>query len=56
MKENRPFVPGVIERALQFLYVGHHAEAALGVGMREWIGALSYRLGYLWCDASGQIQ
>src|SRR5579864_5040062 len=39
VKENRPFVPGVVERALQFFYVDHHAEAALGVGMRERIGA-----------------
>ena len=39
VKENRPFVPGIVERALQFLYVGHHAEAALRVGMRERIGA-----------------
>ena len=56
MKENRPFVPGVVERALQFLYIGHHAEAALGVGMRERIGSNGYGLGDLWCDAGRQIQ
>src|SRR5580693_10800710 len=39
MKENRPFVPWVVERALQFLYVYHYAEAALSVGMRERIGS-----------------
>ena len=44
MKEDRPFVPGIVERALQFLDVGHHAEAALGVGMRERIGPNGYRL------------
>src|ERR1035438_4753607 len=36
MQKDRPFVPGVIERAFQFLCVGHGAEAALGVGMCEW--------------------
>src|SRR5579863_5676 len=56
MEENRPFVPGVIERALQLLYVGHHAEAALGVGMRERIGANGYGLRDFWCDARRQIQ
>jgi hypothetical protein len=56
MKEDRPFVPGVVERALQFLHVGHHAEAALGVGMRERIGSNGYRLGDLRRDAGGQIQ
>src|SRR5579871_5275451 len=56
MKENRPFIPGVAERALQFLCVGHHAEAALCVGMRERIGANGYGLRDFWCDAGRQIQ
>src|ERR1700693_2525086 len=54
MKENRPFVPGVVERALQLFYIGHHAEAALGVGMRERIGANGYGLRDFWCDAGRQ--
>src|ERR1700688_4917677 len=56
MKENRPFVPGVVERALQLFYIGHHAEAALGVGMRKRIGANGYGLRDFWCDAGRQIQ
>jgi hypothetical protein len=56
MKENRPLVPGVVERALQFLDIGHHAETALGVGMRERISSNSRRLGDLWRDTGGQIQ
>ena len=35
MQEDRPFLPREIERALEFLDVGHHPEAALGVGVIE---------------------
>ena len=56
MKEDRPLVPGVVERALQFFDISHHAETPLGVGMRERIGSNSYRPGNLWRDAGGQIQ
>ena len=35
MQEDGPFLPGEIERALQFLDIRHHAEAALGIGMIE---------------------
>ena len=35
MQEDCPFLPREIEGALQFLDVGHHAEAALGIGMIE---------------------
>ena len=33
MQENRPFLPGEIERALQFFYICHYTETAQGVGM-----------------------
>jgi hypothetical protein len=38
MQKDRPFVPRVIERPFQFLYIGQHAEPALRVGVRKWIG------------------
>src|ERR1019366_2033132 len=56
MKKDRPFVPGVVERALQFLYVGHYAGAALSVGMRERIGSRDHRLGGLRNDTCCEIQ
>ena len=33
MQENGPFVPRIIECACQLLDIGHHAEAALRVGV-----------------------
>jgi len=56
MKENGPFVPRVVERALQLLYVRYHAEAALGVGMGKRISPNGYWLGDLGRYASGQIE
>jgi len=38
MQENRPFLPGEVEGTFKFLDIGQHAEAALGIGMREGIG------------------
>jgi hypothetical protein len=35
MQEDRPFIPRIIERTLQFLDVGDHPEPALRVGMIE---------------------
>ena len=37
VEEDGPLLPWEIERALQFLDIRHHAEAALGIGMIEWI-------------------
>jgi hypothetical protein len=35
MQKDSPLLPGIIERALQFLDVGQHAETPLRVRMRE---------------------
>ncbi len=35
MQEHRPCLPRVFERDLEFLYVLHHSEAPLRIGMRE---------------------
>ena len=35
MQEDGPFLPGEIERALQFVNICHHAETTQGVGMIE---------------------
>ena len=39
VQEDRPLLPGVVQRPLQRLHVRHHPEATLGVRMRERIGA-----------------
>ena len=39
VQEDRPLLPGVVQRPLQRLHVRHHPEAALRVRMRERIGA-----------------
>jgi hypothetical protein len=39
VEEDRPFLPRIVECALQLLEIGHDAEAALRVGMGEGIGA-----------------
>jgi hypothetical protein len=56
MKEDCPFVPGIVESALQLFNIGHHAEATLGVWMCERIGPNGHGLGDLRRDAGGQIQ
>src|SRR5665213_18869 len=56
VQENCPLVPGIVERALQFPDVGHHAKAALCVGMCERIGPNRDRLHGLWRYARGQIE
>src|SRR5258708_6045361 len=38
MKEDRPLFPRVLERALQFLHIGHETEAALRIRVGEGIG------------------
>ena len=35
VQEDRPLLPGKVERALQLLDIRHHAEPALGIGMSE---------------------
>src|ERR1019366_304826 len=56
MQEDRPFLPREIERALELLDVGHHAEAALGIGMIERIRDRRDRLGYPRLAARGELQ
>src|SRR5580704_13045070 len=56
VQEDRPLVPRVVECALQFLHVGHHAEATVRVGMGERIGPNRHRLHDRRRDTSGQIE
>jgi hypothetical protein len=46
MKEDRPPLPRIVERALQFLEVGQDAEPPLRVRVREGFGF--YRCGRRW--------
>src|SRR5689334_3180748 len=54
MKEYRPFVPGVVEGALKLFDVGHQAEAALGVGMPEWIDRRDLFATFSWTQLAGE--
>ena len=56
MKENRPLLPREIERALQLLYICHHPEAALGIGMVERIHGHHRRLGRTGLASRRQFQ
>ena len=38
MQEDRPFIPGIIERPFEFLDIRQHPESALRIGMGERIG------------------
>ena len=56
MEKNSPFFPGKIERALQFLYIGHHAEAALRIRMIEGIRRCRRGLRHAGFAAGCQLQ
>src|ERR1019366_10244295 len=52
MEKDGPLLPRILERPLQFCLIVHHAEAALCVGMLEWVGISSHGPDHLWCNAS----
>jgi hypothetical protein len=56
MEEDAPFLPGIIERAFEFVYVTHHAEAALRVGMFEGVDAGGQADGQIWFCADSEIE
>ena len=56
MQEDGPFLPGIGEGAFQFCDIVHHAEAALGIGVVERIGAGGHGLRDLRLATGGQFQ
>lgn len=56
MQEDRPLVPRIVERLLQFFGIGQDAEAALGVRVSKRIGLDRSRFGRLWFLAHSQFQ
>ena len=56
VQEDRPFFPRKIERALQLVHVGHHAEAALCIGVVERIRRRHNRLRCAGLAARRQFQ
>ena len=56
MQEDRPLLPGEIQRPLQRLHVRHYPEAALRVRMRERIGARDGRRGPVRRAAGRKLQ
>ena len=53
MQKDGPFVPGVVERLLQFFSVCENAETALGIRMGEGISLYGSRFGRLRLLAHG---
>ena len=56
MEKNCPFFPGEIEGALQLFHIGHHTEAALGVGLIEGIRRCNFGLRHAGFAAYRQFQ
>ena len=56
MEKNRPLFPGIIEGALQLFHIGHHAEAALRIGVIEGIRRCNCGLGHVGFAALRQFQ
>ena len=56
VQEDRPLLPREIEGALQLLDIGHHAEAALGVGMVERVRLRRHGLRHARLAAGRQFQ
>src|ERR1035441_1152221 len=44
VEENRPLLPWIVERALQFFEIAHYPETALSIGMIEWAGGGCHQL------------